>query len=419
MRRFVEPNRVATIDDEATVGALRAAGRRRFGTWAGETVALRAPDPLVAVQAIIAAAEHAFELAVLPSERFDETWRRRLERLMTIVAEVDGEVREVRGSGTPAAGAGLVLFTSGTTGEPQPVRHDFATLDTFAHVAPGANRWLVTYLPGTYAWFQVVLLGLLVPGQDLVFPPSREPADVLAALEQRAVSATSSTPTFWRYLLALAPRARLRALPLRQITLGGERADQPLLDELSALYPDARLTHIFATTEAGPAFAVSDGRAGFPASLLETAQMGGAVRLRIEDGTLRVASRYSHVGAADEWVDTGDLVEVVGDRVFVRGRRSHDAVNVAGVKVAKSELEDFIRRLHGVLWARVYGERAPLVGELVGLEVVVDEAVWDSREEAEAAVVQACRTNFPEEAVPRRVRFLDAVPLDESGKTRV
>jgi acyl-CoA synthetase (AMP-forming)/AMP-acid ligase II len=257
-----------------------------------------------------------------------------------------------------------------------------------------------------------------VPGQDLAFARSREPGDVFAALEGCAVTATSSTPTFWRYLLALGSRERLGALPLRQITLGGERADQPLLDALGALYPQARLTHIFATTETGPAFSVSDRRSGFPASFLEAPQIGGAVRLRVEDGTLRIASTYSHRGA-HEWIDTGDLVEIVGDRAYVRGRRNHDTVNIGGTKVVKTEIEDFVRGLPGVVWARAHGERAPFVGELVGLELVVEPNAWESLEDAEAAIVQACRNRFAEEAVPRRLRFLDRVPLDEAAKSRV
>jgi acyl-CoA synthetase (AMP-forming)/AMP-acid ligase II len=414
MTTFAEANRVFTADAETTVGALRALGRERFGRWAGERVALSAEDPAVALAAVLAAADAGFELAVVPDERFDHAWRARLGELMTVVVGVDEE----RGAGPPAESAGLVLFTSGSTGEPRAVRHSFDTLDTFGSVTPEPHRWLVTYLPGTYAWVQVVLLGLTVPGQDLVFARSREPADLLAALERHAVTATSSTPTLWRYLLAVTPAERLASLPLRQITLGGERVDQPLLDELCALFPRARLTHIFATTEAGPAFAVSDGRAGFPASFLDEPQLAGAVSLRIREGTLHVASRYSHRGA-DEWIDTGDLVEVAGDRVLVRGRREHDHVNVGGVKVSKSEVEDFVRGIPGVVWARAVGERAPLVGELVGLELVVEPEAWEEADKAEEAVVAACAARFPEEAVPRRVRFLDEVPLDEAGKTRV
>src|SRR5690606_28394717 len=82
---------------------------------------------------------------------------------------------------------------------------------------------------------------------------------------QHSVNAVSATPSLWRQLMMTA---QLSTLPLQQITLGGEIADQPLLDTLAALFPTARLLHIYASTEAGVGFAVADKRAGFPASWL-------------------------------------------------------------------------------------------------------------------------------------------------------
>src|SRR2546425_6173557 len=52
------------------------------------------------------------------------------------------------------------------------------------------------------------------------------------------------------------------------VRLSGEIADQAILDHVRACYPGARIAHAFASTEAGVGFAVEDGLAGFPASLL-------------------------------------------------------------------------------------------------------------------------------------------------------
>lgn len=52
--------------------------------------------------------------------------------------------------------------------------------------------------------------------------------------------------------------------PLKTITLGGEIATQAILDTLKNTFPDAKLRHIYATTEAGVVFTVKDGIAGFP-----------------------------------------------------------------------------------------------------------------------------------------------------------
>jgi hypothetical protein len=58
-----------------------------------------------------------------------------------------------------------------------------------------------------------------------------------------------------------------RLMP-RYIRLSGEMADKAILDNLHTAYPEARIVHAFASTEAGLAFEVPDGLAGFPASLI-------------------------------------------------------------------------------------------------------------------------------------------------------
>ena len=50
--------------------------------------------------------------------------------------------------------------------------------------------------------------------------------------------------------------------------MSGEIADQTILDDVRAFYRGASVAHAFATTEAGVAFAVNDGFAGFPAELI-------------------------------------------------------------------------------------------------------------------------------------------------------
>jgi acyl-CoA synthetase (AMP-forming)/AMP-acid ligase II len=393
----------------ADVEALLEGGRRRFGSYSGRSVALLADDPLTPLEALLAAAESKFSLTVLADPGVRAPAAVRLEERHGKLVETPGPEEDA------TLDAGLVILTSGSTGEPKRVRHAFEALDTFAGVDPRAERWLVSYRPGTYAWAQAVVLGLSLPGHELVFPASLAPGDVLDALLTHGVTAASGTPTFWRYLLAAAPLAELRRAPLRQITLGGERVDQPILDALRSAFPDARLTHIYATAETGPALVASDGRAGYPSESLDRPALGGRVHVRIEDGTLRVRSPWA--ARAASWVDTGDLAEVADGRIHVLGRRDRDVINVGGAKVRRGALEDFVRELEGVRWARAAAVPSRVAGELVGLDVVVDPGRWPNAAEAERFIVASCLERFPEHYLPRVVRFLDAVPLGPSLKT--
>ena len=56
---------------------------------------------------------------------------------------------------------------------------------------------------------------------------------------------------------------------LLQATLGGEIVDDRILSAITALFPKARIVHIYASTEAGVGFSVSDNRSGFPLNYLK------------------------------------------------------------------------------------------------------------------------------------------------------
>jgi acyl-coenzyme A synthetase/AMP-(fatty) acid ligase len=295
------------------------------------------------------------------------------------------------------------LLTSGTTGRPKLVEHTLDTLATMPAVLP-PRRWLNPYSPGTYAWYQLAVLGLTVPGQTLV---PATPEDWQNRAERFEVDAISATPTFWRQaLLGLSPE-RLGALRLTQITLGGEPVDQRLLDRLAATYPEARLTHIYASTEAGACIAVSDGRAGFPADWLN--REGEGVGLRVEDGRLFVRSPWAASGRSG-WIDTGDAVRERDGRVEIVGRAESALINVGGAKVDAIEVAHALESHPAVAWARVYARRSPLVGELAAADVRL------AADATEAELAAWCRDRLPEPAIPRRFRFVDEIPAGLSLK---
>jgi acyl-coenzyme A synthetase/AMP-(fatty) acid ligase len=197
----------------------------------------------------------------------------------------------------------------------------------------------------------------------------------------------------------------LEAIPLRQITIGGEPVDQPLLDLLAQVYPEARITHIYATTETGRCIAVSDGRAGFPAACLDA---DASVEMTMDDSELLVR----RAGRA-EWTRTGDLVRLEGDRVLFDGR-ADDVLNVGGQKVAPVQVENVIRQLPGVADVRVYGRRSSLAGQIVACEIV--PAPGTDPDALRSAVDAWARSNLPPAQQPRIVDIVDSLGMSPAGK---
>ncbi|MFV3076222.1 AMP-binding protein [Niveispirillum fermenti] len=294
----------------------------------------------------------------------------------------------------------LLLETSGTTGTPRRVTRPFDAVLAGIEATRGAGgRWLLTYDPCGFAGLQVLLTAMRGGGTLLADPAADVATLVRLALEGGA-SHISATPSFWRLLLLSGATP-----PLKRITLGGEAADQPLLDALRARFPDVPLRCIYAGTEWGRLFTVADGQAGFPARWLTDPP--GPYSFRIRNDILQV-----RVGEA--WQETGDLVEIVGDRVLFRGRNDL-VINVGGAKVNPALVEARLLSLTGVSDAVAYGIPSPITGYLVAADIVAP--TWEG-DDGWRTRVQAALSDLPPPSRPRRLRLLNQLPLSAAGKKR-
>jgi len=335
------------------------------------------------------------------------------------IGDVDAPL--AAGSGTPAANGRIHLMTSGTSGVPKIAAHTLESLVSRAratadHPANRAAKWLLTYQPTGFAGIQVVLTATVTNGM-VVSPAERTPRGFYDAALQWRVTQISGTPTFWRSFLMAG---KMASLSLRQITMGGEAADQATLDRVKAAFPSARITHTYASTEAGVVFAVHDGLEGFPASYL--GQTARGIELRIREGYLEIrtpnrmqayVSENAQPLRDDGWLSTTDQCEIVGNRVFILGR-ADKTINVGGYKVYPLAIEKLILSQPGVSEARVYGVSNPISGALVAADVVLSPG-----EDAGAArprILAACRAELASFQVPRVLKIVGAIETGASGK---
>src|SRR2546429_2159294 len=131
-----------------------------------------------------------------------------------------------------------------------------------------------------------ICLRALLGGGSMVLSSAQEStADFLIRAGAHGVTHISGTPSHWRRAL-MSPSVR-RITP-RYVRLSGEIADQAILDHLRAFFPNAGITHAFASTEAGVGFDVRYGLAGLPASPFGRQNAGAEVE--VEDGSLRLPS---------------------------------------------------------------------------------------------------------------------------------
>jgi acyl-coenzyme A synthetase/AMP-(fatty) acid ligase len=314
-----------------------------------------------------------------------------------------------------------LLFTSGTTGRPKLVLHTVKTLMSAFDDGVGAGEpplWSTFYDIRRYGGLQVLLRALAGSGSMVLSDPSEPLGDFLRRAGDAGVTHISGTPSHWRRVLMSITAPHISP---HYIRLSGEPADQATLDRLRRAYAGAEVAHAFATTEAGVAFDVRDGRAGFPASLLMT---DGPVSLRIDDGSLCIrSSRTAHcyVGSdvpdllsADGYFNTGDILQRHDDRYLFMGRRN-DIINVGGLKVHPEAVELVINQHPAVRMSRVTGRPNSITGAIVIAEIVLGSGSLDInlvREE----IVDLCRSHLARHQVPSALRVVPSLPVGASGK---
>ncbi len=309
-----------------------------------------------------------------------------------------------------------VLFTSGTTGRPKLVRHTLASLAgplTDGPTASATAVWSTFYDVRRYGGLQILLRALLGGGSLVLSQAGEAPGAFLDRAGEGGVTHMLGTPSHWRRAL-MTPAAG--SIAPHYVRLSGEVADQGILDQLAAAYPAAALTHAFASTEAGVGFEVKDGLAGFPPSVLD----GAGADIRVVDGTLRIRSGRTASGYlggraladADGFVDTGDLVERRGSRLYFVGRRE-GVINVGGQKVYPEEVEAVINDHPQVQMSRVRGRPSPITGAIVVADVVMRHGELAG---ISAAVLDACRVALPAYKVPAMLYQVPAIGIAASGK---
>jgi acyl-coenzyme A synthetase/AMP-(fatty) acid ligase len=320
-----------------------------------------------------------------------------------------------------------VLLTSGTTGAPKMLVHNFASLRAPIGSAVGQGAdvvWGTFYDIRRYGGLQIFFRAVLGRGSFVLSGAGEPIGDYLVRLGAHGVTHVSGTPSHWRRAL-MSPAAR--TIAPRYIRLSGEIADQGILNALRSFYPQATIGHAFASTEAGVGFEVNDGLEGFPASMVGAS---GDVQIKVDDGSLRIRStrkavRYlgeKQVAITDDdgFVDTGDMVERRGDRYYFLGRRS-GIINVGGLKVYPEEVEAAINRHPAVRMSKVRSARSAITGSLVAADVVLNgehdpSGASDGIVDFKREILQICHATLAPHKVPATIRFVPVLELAAAGK---
>jgi acyl-coenzyme A synthetase/AMP-(fatty) acid ligase len=318
-----------------------------------------------------------------------------------------------------------ILLTSGTTGLPKLVKHTLASLA--GAIAPrnpssGPIVWSTLYDIRRYGGLQVFLRAALT-GTPLVLSGAQEStAAFLARAGRCGVTHISGTPAQWRRIL-MSPS--VHKIAPAYVRLSGEIADQAILNQLQSQYPEARIAHAFASTEAGVVLEVNDGAMGIPADAVGHTPH---VEMKVEGDTLRVRSSRTasaYLGKdslplkdAQGFVDTGDVLELRDGRYYFVGRRD-GTINVGGLKVHPEEVEAVINRHPEVGMSLVRTKKSSITGALVVADVVLKRREQPEGSGAQALqhdILKFCRQELALYKVPVGINFVSTLAVAQTGK---
>ncbi len=300
--------------------------------------------------------------------------------------------------------SGLVLFTSGTTGQPKGIVHDVTRfLAKYSGREPRSQR-IVAHLIFDHMGGIDTLFYSLFNASTLIIPKSRDPQSVAQAIQEHQAELFPTSPSFLNLLLLSGIFGTFDLSSLQKIAYGSEPMSPTTLSQIHQALPHVKLTQTYGSTEAGVLRSVSKSSD----SLL--VKLGGSgIETRVIDGILQVRSPNMMLGVLDDpqaitfdgWYNTQDLVEEHDGYLHIFGR-ANNFINVGGEKVNPVQVENTIRELAFIEDVRVYGERNPIMGQIVCAKVTLTADT--DKTSATRQIKQHCLKTLGKHATPTRIK---------------
>jgi O-succinylbenzoic acid--CoA ligase len=313
------------------------------------------------------------------------------------------------------AGTAVIIATSGSTGEPKGVLLSsdalWASATATHNRLGGPGHWLLATPAHYIGGLQVLVRSLLAGTTCAVLPPGHFDGDRFA---EAATAVRGDGPRY----TALVPTQLGRLLDGGGPGLAAARAFDAIIIGAAATSPGLRERAADAGVRIVPAYGMSETASGcvydgFPLDGVQ-AKIGPDDRILLSGPVLahgyRLRPDLTAEAFADGWFRTGDRGRLVDGRLEVLGRLD-DVINTGGVKVSAAAVERALGSCPGVRESCVVGLADSEWGQIVAA-AIVPEGAGPAAEDLRAAV----RASAGAAAVPKRLEFVDALPLRGPGK---
>lgn len=334
-----------------------------------------------------------------------------------------------------------LLFTSGTTGEPKGVvtshGQNIRTFEIWSEVVGlNENDNYLIINPFFHSFgYKAGWLACLIRGARMVPVKVFDIDVVLERIEKDKITVLPGPPTIYQSLLAHPRRKNYDISSLRLAVTGAASVPVELVTRMSTeLSFDTVLTAYGLTETCGVVsicreadgaerIATTSGRAmpDVEVKLVDgggeqvPAGEAGEVLVRgfnVMQGYFELPEETAKAVDAEGWLHTGDVAVMDEDGYIRITDRIKDMFIVGGFNTYPAEIENSLSSLHSIAQVAVVGVPDERMGEVAKAFVVLTEEATLT----EAELITWCKENMANYKVPRSVQFLDALPLNASGK---
>jgi acyl-coenzyme A synthetase/AMP-(fatty) acid ligase len=289
----------------------------------------------------------------------------------------------------------LVLMSSGTTGEPKAIVHDFEKLKK--SFTKGKPYRTLAFFPMDHMAGINTLFRTMESKGCLIIPQKRDPEYICKLIQDYEIELLPTTPTFLNLMLMSEAYKRFDLSSLKLITYGSEPMNEITLKRLIEALPNVKFKQTYGLSEIG---------------VIPTQSKDGTLwvrmgeKTRVRDGMLEVKTDSTMLGyinapdpfTSDGYFKTGDRVDQDGEYFRILGRES-DMINVAGHKVNPVEVENVIMELDNIREVIVYKEKSNITGSIVCAKINPVKYEWDIAKR----IKKHCRERLEAYKVPVKI----------------
>lgn len=303
----------------------------------------------------------------------------------------------------------ITIFTSGTTGQPKKVLHTVTTLTRSVRTGERyvGQIWAYAYNPTHMAGLQVFFQAF-ENLNTLVNVFNKQRSEVYELINKHNITHISATPTFYRLLLPFEQEYKT----VVRVTLGGEKSDSHLYENIKKIFPEAKINNVYASTEAGSLFAAKGDCFQIPENIWDKFEVVDD-ELLIHKSLLGKSDSFKFEG---DYYHSGDLIEWVDKEIglFRFKSRKNELINVGGYKVNPGEVENILLSIEGVKQVLVYGKANSILGNVLCADIQLEDGVLLT----DVELKKALRSQLQDFKIPRRIKFVEQMSLTRTGKLK-